>query len=355
MSGRAATRQRPQGRQAPRRRQAPLEVFAATWTRQAWPLRILRAFLGITFLYAGVQKLSDPGYLHAGSPTDIVTQLQAFSRGSPIGPLLSLLAHFGVLVGIGTALLEIAIGVGTLLAIAPVAFAALGLGINVVLWLSASWHVHPYFLGSDSMYAVGWAALLVGLVEERRRYERARAGAGARRRGAQTSDGRREFLRGALVAVGSVVIGMVASALRGPLPASAAPPLPTGSTGTPGSGSGSPGPGTSSPGGASTGSGTRIAKLDSVPVGGAIGFNDRTQGPAVLVRLGQEQVVAYSRTCTHAGCPVGYDSSARLLVCPCHGAEFDPAHGARVVAGPAPAPLPSIPVALHGGEVYVES
>jgi uncharacterized membrane protein YphA (DoxX/SURF4 family) len=46
-----------------------------------WPLRILRAFLGVTFLYAGIQKFMDPGFLHAGSQTYIGTQLRGFAAG----------------------------------------------------------------------------------------------------------------------------------------------------------------------------------------------------------------------------------------------------------------------------------
>ena len=57
-------------------------------------------------------------------------------------------------------------------------------------------------------------------------------------------------------------------------------------------------------------------------------------------------VYAMSAVCTHAGCLVGYDQQARLLVCPCHGAEFDPAHGAAPITGPAPTALPRIPVAI---------
>jgi thiosulfate dehydrogenase [quinone] large subunit len=50
--------------------------------------------------------------------------------------------------------------------------------------------------------------------------------------------------------------------------------------------------------------------------------------------------------CTHAGCLVDFDPGSGVLYCPCHGAEFDPKHGARVIGGPAPAPLTSIAVAI---------
>jgi hypothetical protein len=42
------------------------------WKRQQPAIRVLRAFLGVTFLYAGGQKLADPNFLHAGSidPSD---------------------------------------------------------------------------------------------------------------------------------------------------------------------------------------------------------------------------------------------------------------------------------------------
>jgi len=52
-------------------------------------------------------------------------------------------------------------------------------------------------------------------------------------------------------------------------------------------------------------------------------------GPAALVRLADGSVVAYSRVCTHAGCQVGFDPQAMLLVCLCHGAEFDPSYQAQ--------------------------
>src|SRR4051794_11734650 len=74
-----------------------------SWREMPWSLRILRAFLGVTFVYAGLQKFLDPGFLHAGSPTYIGTQLQGFATGTPVAPLMQALSHAPVLVGIGVA------------------------------------------------------------------------------------------------------------------------------------------------------------------------------------------------------------------------------------------------------------
>lgn len=55
--------------------------------------------------------------------------------------------------------------------------------------------------------------------------------------------------------------------------------------------------------------------------------------------------VAYSKICTHAGCPVGlYRASQHTLICPCHQSEFDVLEGARPINGPAARPLPQLPI-----------
>jgi hypothetical protein len=119
------------------------------------------------------------------------TQLLGFARGTPAGPILLLLARAPWVTGVGIALLEIAIGLGTLVAIAPMASALGGSLVSLTL-LSVTWHVHPYFLGSDSIYAVAWLTLLAGLWET----ERARTGHVVKPLELIDGIDRREFLRG---------------------------------------------------------------------------------------------------------------------------------------------------------------
>lgn len=60
-----------------------------------------------------------------------------------------------------------------------------------------------------------------------------------------------------------------------------------------------------------------------------------------------DDLVAYSKLCTHTGCPVGlYQQQERLLLCPCHQSTFDVLDGARPVFGPAVRPLPQLPLAV---------
>jgi ubiquinol-cytochrome c reductase iron-sulfur subunit len=60
-----------------------------------------------------------------------------------------------------------------------------------------------------------------------------------------------------------------------------------------------------------------------------------------------EGIVAYSKVCTHVGCPVAlYEQQTHHLLCPCHQSTFDLADSARVVFGPANRPLPQLPITV---------
>ncbi|HEV2581498.1 MAG TPA: Rieske 2Fe-2S domain-containing protein, partial [Ktedonobacteraceae bacterium] len=109
-----------------------------------------------------------------------------------------------------------------------------------------------------------------------------------------------------------------------------------------------PGSTTSGSGTATGGSSNVIAQTSAVAANSAVTFTIPSNGdPGVLIHLNNGRFVCYDATCTHAGCPVSFDSGSSLLICPCHGAEFDPANNANVVQGPAQTPLTSVPINVN--------
>ncbi|MFL5588959.1 MAG: TQO small subunit DoxD [Ktedonobacteraceae bacterium] len=361
-----------------------------------WVLLPMRLFLGITFIYAGLQKLADPQFFSPAARGYIGKQIMAFATGSPLHDILIRIvphaAFFGSLVAYG----EIAIGLGTLLGLLfrPAAF--FGILINLLFFLSATWHVYPYFYGSDIVFIFCWLTLLISgpvntglpsldqwlvrrvLPDEQRTHYAAmiafflgirslsaplpvpatanqgqsRQTTGNKRPAQQNryaqvqrakQQSRRNFLWGMLTGgAGIAVLAWLGSNLH----------LFPGSQ----TDSGSSSTGSSTPSAPATGTATatgtlsspEIARVNAVQNNSAVNFTLTSNGdPGILVRLNNGQFVAYDAVCTHAGCPVDYDPSSQLLVCPCHGAAFDPAKSAAVAQGPAATPLTGVPIHIN--------
>ena len=117
-----------------------IQTALQSWRSQTPALRIMRFWLGVTWIYAGWVKASDAGFLTSGSLTFIGTQLSAYSTQSPVGFAFNKLIEHAVLVGGFVMLSEFAIGLATLLWVAPRLSALAGFAMSVGLWLASSFH-----------------------------------------------------------------------------------------------------------------------------------------------------------------------------------------------------------------------
>ncbi len=285
-----------------------LRTLIASWRAQSPAVRVIRLWLGITWIYGGWNKATDPGFLSKTGSTYIGKQLTSYASNSPLGFVFRHLIERATLVGVVVTITEFAIGIATLFWIAPTFVAFIGFTMSLGLWFAATWHVKPYFLGSDTAYAVLWLSYFLTLVGKRRRVD-----VSLDRRGA--------------VRIGALGATSIASMLVGryffrPTPA----------TSTAASAGGAP---------------NQIIRVSELAVGKTHEFASADGQPAIVFRT-QNGVFAYSEICTHQGCTVSYSDTDKVLVCPCHGATYDPFKAAAVIAGPAPLPLPPIKVAISG-------
>ncbi|HEY3925868.1 MAG TPA: Rieske 2Fe-2S domain-containing protein [Acidothermaceae bacterium] len=376
-----------------------------------WALLPLRAFLGVTFCFAGLQKLANPAFFDATNPASIQAQMAGAVRRSPIHDLISPLAHHAALIGAVIALGEVAVGVGALLGLLTRIAAIGGLLLSLNLFLAVSFHTSPYYTGSDIVFVFAWMpfiiagsgllsldALIANVVAARQSWSGAPIDVDRRR-----VLGAVAFAAAAVAALGTGAVaglgrlfntasptassdelsnGLDSPAVSSPA-ASSAPPATSSSPGpdggspavsassTPSGSSSSTGEPTSTPSATLSPTptratrtpatadpkpkppGSKIGPATGVPVAGSAAFQDPATGdPAIVVQPKAGSFVGFDAVCPHAGCTVGYDQGRVRFVCPCHGSEFNASTGA-VEVGPATRGLRRIAVAEGSdGQLY---
>lgn len=372
-------------------------------TQPEWLLLPLRVFLGVTFTYAGLQKLSDPGYLDPNNPTSAAHQMLRLQGSSPIGPLLSLSAHAPTFVSVVIALAELAVGLGTLLGLWTRVAAAGGALLALTFFFTVSWNTTPYYYGADIVFVFAWLVILAfgsgsqlsvdSWLRNRARRDlrlgavpasvsidvpRLRKLCARGQKCGLAPDGQCTRLAGCPVfplhetlpdrqdeqlhrrtmvlgGAAAAVVGAMAALVGGftaiigralgrtPTPQAepAGPTAPAGPTSP--AGPTAP-PATSQP------AGTTVAAATSVPVGRAVSFTAPDGNPGWVVHPSGDTFVAFSAVCTHNGCTVQFDPSTVEFVCPCHGGVFDGRNG-QVLQGPPSSPLASIRVQVVNGQI----
>jgi thiosulfate dehydrogenase [quinone] large subunit len=387
----------------------PFGAPVRAWTMAEWALLPLRLFLGLTFVFAGLQKLANPNFFRSASPISIQAQLIASSHTSPLKAILIHLIQFAKPIGIVISFAELAIGLGVLLGLWTRIAAAGGAILSLSLFLTVSFHASPYFTGADIVFLFAWLPFIIAGGGTRLSADAWIANRASKREGVaspelvaipfatvQTICGKfrggtcaaRKGLacdaavcpvllgdrapivtrvqidtvdRRALVLGGTVAAGVGAATLifggavadtgkmiggvRAPKNTTHQLATPTTQPGT------SP---TTTPGSGGTTNGTLLGPAKTVPSGQSATFTIPSSGDPGIVINTNSTFYAYDAVCPHAGCTVGWAPQNSLIVCPCHGSEFNVMTG-DVIDGPAPHGLTKLKVVEESnGNLYLQ-
>ena len=368
-----------------------------------WALLPLRAFLGFTFVFAGLQKFANPNFFDANSPGSIHAQLIGAARNSPISFLLGRLTEHATPLGVLIALGEVAVGLGILLGLWTRIAALGGLVISLSLFLSVSFHQNPFYTGSDIVFTFAFMPLVIAgagvLSLDAFFAAKARAEAGApdptivpiefgtvrevcgklvgescsarngdpcspkgcpflvgsraplaERRELDGVDRRAAILGASAAGATAVAVAISAGASAGIGRAVGGAPTPKGG----GTGQLKPSTSTTKP---STGGGSgkhAIGAASAVAVGSAATFqNPINNQTGIVLHATAGEYRAFDAICNHAGCVVTYSKPNDLFVCPCHGSEFSAQTG-KLELGPATAGLKEYPCTVGSdGQLYI--
>lgn len=340
---------------------------------------LVRAFFGVTFIFAGLQKLANPAFFSATDPTGIHDTMLSAESFSPIGGLLGPAVHISTLLGVLIAFGELAVGVGTLLGFRTRLAAGGGMLLSLMFFLTVSWSTTPYYYGADIVFFFAWTGILLAgpaafsldtWLADRAADARAAAPAAAaaaagadddvmERRAALTRFGATTALATLVVMLGGITaaVGRVWNKTTSPRAAGGGSTTPSGGTGNGGGATstttarGTSGGATTTTPKVSTPKGIRIGPASTVPLEGAQAFHDGST-PAYVVHPKEGEYLGFSRVCTHEGCTVSFAQAVQQFQCPCHGSIYSALTG-DVISGPAPLPLPKIAIVEGSdGDLY---
>ncbi|TKT02338.1 DoxX family protein [Streptomyces lasalocidi] len=130
-------------------------------TATRYALVPLRVFLGVTFIYAGLDKLTSSSFMKDSGAGSIGETMRAVRDSSAIPALVDFALKNPPVFGYAMALGELAVGIGTLLGLFSRLAALGGALISLSLWLTVSWASDPYYYGNDLAYLMAWLPLVL--------------------------------------------------------------------------------------------------------------------------------------------------------------------------------------------------
>ena len=141
----------------------PYPDGGSSWRDSAtrYALLPLRVFLGVTFIYAGLDKLTDSAFMKDSGSGSIGDMMRGVRDSSAIPALVDLALKNPVGFGYAIAFGELAVGIGTLVGLLARIAALGGVLISLSLWLTVSWSADPYYYGNDLAYLMAWIPLVL--------------------------------------------------------------------------------------------------------------------------------------------------------------------------------------------------
>ncbi|MEU6757260.1 DoxX family protein [Streptomyces sp. NPDC046685] len=140
---------------------APRDVAGPRELAARHALLPLRIFLGVTFVYAGLDKLTDSAFLSDTGEGSIGELMRGVRDSSAVPALVDLALNSPVGFAVSLAIAELLVGLGVLAGLLTRIAAAGGALISLSLWLTVSWAVTPYYYGNDLIYLMAWIPLIL--------------------------------------------------------------------------------------------------------------------------------------------------------------------------------------------------